>query len=137
MRQRHGPALHGHPFHDALSELNGRPLPRGSVAAVARAARSIELSAIAELGPSSSALDIHKAVLELHFAILRILHDTELSNHAEGDDILQARTLLAAFLLERFGPETMRNIEAALETPNAPCPGCLLQAPRQPDRHPR
>ncbi len=104
---------------DALSELNGRPLPRGSVAAVARAARSIELSAIAELGPSSSALDIHKAVLELHFAILRILHDTELSNHAEGDDILQARTLLAAFLLERFGPETMRNIEAALETPNA------------------
>ena len=104
---------------DALGELGGRPLPRGSVAAVARAARSIELSAIAELGPSSSALDIHKAVLELHFAIVRILHDTGLGNHAEGDDILQARTLLAAFLLERFGPETMRNIEAALETPNA------------------
>ena len=104
---------------DALSELGGRPLPRGSVAAVARAARSIELSAIAELGPSSSALDIHKAVLELHFAIVRILHDTGLGNHAEGDDIFQARTLLAAFLLERLGPETMRNIEAALETPNA------------------
>ena len=104
---------------NALSELNGRPLPRGSVAAVARAARSIELSAIAELGPSSSALDIHKAVLELHFAIVRILHDTGLGNHAEGDDIFQARTLLAAFLLERLGPETMRNIEAALETPNA------------------
>ena len=104
---------------DALGELGGRPLPRGSVAAVARAARSIELSAVAELGPSSSALDIHKAVLELHFAIVRILHDTGLGNHAEGDDILQARTLLAAFLLERFGPETMRNIEAALETPNA------------------
>ena len=104
---------------DALGELGGRPLPRGSVAAVARAARSIELSAVAELGPSSSALAIHKAVLELHFAIVRILHDTGLGNHAEGDDILQARTLLAAFLLERFGPETMRNIEAALETPNA------------------
>ncbi len=58
-------------------------------------------------------------MLELHFAISRILHDTGLNNHAEGDDILQARSLFIAFLLERFGPETMRNIEAALEKPIA------------------
>ena len=104
----------------ALGGLGGKPLPPGMIAKIAELAHSVELKHAGKLGPSSEGYDIHKAMMELYAAFHSILFDQGLIRQADGqDDLSPARILAFAFLLDRFPPDVLRHVDAALETPQA------------------
>ena len=102
----------------ALRATHGKPMPSGAVADIARIARSVDMSLVGKLGPRSSGPELHRAFRQFYNAIQRVLSEARLTSKMDGqDDLLQCRLLICAFLLERFPQESLRNIEAALETP--------------------
>ena len=104
-----------------LGALPSKPMPAGTIAKIAELARTIDLGPVVDkLGPGSGSRDIHAAVYQYYRAIDRITHEVGADMIWDGqDDLAQGRQLIGAFLLERFPPEILRNIDAALETPLA------------------
>ena len=104
-----------------LGALPSKPMPAGIIAKIAELARTIDLGPVVDkLGPGSGSRDIHAAVYQYYRAIDRITHEVGADMIWDGqDDLAQGRQLIGAFLLERFPPEILRNIDAALETPLA------------------
>ena len=104
-----------------LGGLPSKPFPAGMIAKIAELARSADLGPVVDkLGPGSGSQDIHAAVYQCYKAVDRITHEVGADKIWDGqDDYAQGRQLIVAFLLERFPPEILRNIDAALETPLA------------------
>ncbi len=105
----------------ALGGLRGKPLSRGMVTKIAELANSVELKFVGKLGPGSKGYEIHKALMELDDAFYHMLYGRlRLCDQMDGqDDLPQGRMLAFGFLLGRFSPDVLRNIDAALETPAA------------------
>ena len=104
----------------ALGGLRGKPLSRGTVTRIAELANSVELKFVGKLGPGSKGLDIHKALMELDEAFYHMLYGMKLVDQMDGqDDLPMGRTLAFGFMLGRFPPDVLRNIDAALESPAA------------------
>jgi hypothetical protein len=98
-----------------LRGFHGKPMPAGKIAQIARLAKAADLGLLEKLNPSTSnAEDIHKAVKQMYEAVRRIFRETGFDNVSEGENRMQYRSIVCAFLLDRFPPNALHRIDAML-----------------------
>ncbi len=105
---------------EALREMTGKPLSPGLITKIAQFTSTLDLDHVGKLSPSSEGYDIHMAMRQLQDAFRRMLFELRLVTQVDGqDDLVQARLIANGLMLGRFPLETLRRINAALETPQA------------------
>ena len=99
----------------ALRGLHGKPLPPGKIAQIAQIAKTVDLGLLEKLSPTDAGTDeINKAVMQLNKAVQRIFRETGFDNAEEAGNRMQYRSIICAFLLDRFPPGVLHRIDAAL-----------------------
>ena len=98
-----------------LRGFHGKPLPPGKISQIAQLAKAADLSLVEKLNPSTSdANDIHKAAKQMYTAVRHIFRETGFDNVAEGENRMQYRNIIIAFLLGRFPPNVQHRINTTL-----------------------
>ena len=98
-----------------LRGFHGKPMPPGKISQIAQLAKASDLSLVEKLNPSTSdANDIHKAAKQMYTAVRHIFRETGFDNVAEGENRMQYRGIIIAFLLGRFPPNVLYCINTTL-----------------------
>ena len=98
-----------------LRGFHGKPMPAGKIAQIAQLAKAADIGLLEKLNPSTAtADDIHKAAKQMYTAVRHILRETGFDNVGEGENRMQYRSIICAFLLDRFPPNALHRIDATL-----------------------
>ena len=104
-----------------LAALGGKPVPKGALAALVKAVRSVDVGKLKNLSVAADTpLKMHAAIAQFHRAVTLAREKSGINAMVKGgEEDFGVRTLVGRLLAARFGEDALRTMKGALESPVA------------------